>query len=72
MADRDIARLNIDHFRRLLAGKLDDSKRQTILRLLAEEEAQLRLGRSPDKEADLGLLLPWAPMSRAHVHMCLC
>jgi hypothetical protein len=38
---RDIARLNIEHFRRLLAVETDETKRQTILRLLAEEEAKL-------------------------------
>ena len=41
MADRDIARLNIEHFRRLLGGEIDDTKRRTVLRLLAEEEAKL-------------------------------
>ncbi len=39
--DQTIARLNIEHYRALLAGTLDDSKRQTIVDLLAEEEAKL-------------------------------
>ncbi len=39
--DRTVARLNIDHFRTLLARETDESKRRTILRLLAEEEAKL-------------------------------
>jgi hypothetical protein len=36
-----VARLNIEHYRRLLAEETDDSRRQTIERLLAEEEAKL-------------------------------
>jgi hypothetical protein len=39
--DRSIARLNIEHFRRLLETETDQTKRQTIRRLLAEEEAKL-------------------------------
>jgi hypothetical protein len=39
--DRSIARLNIEHFRRLLATETDEKRRQTLLRLLAEEEAKL-------------------------------
>jgi len=39
--DSAIARLNIEHYRKLLAEECDDAKRQTILRLLAEEEAKL-------------------------------
>jgi hypothetical protein len=36
-----IARLNIDHYRRKLATEPDGATRQTIMRLLAEEEAKL-------------------------------
>ena len=36
-----IACLNIDHYRRLLAAEIDKSKRQIVMRLLAEEEAKL-------------------------------
>ena len=39
--DRSIARLNIEHFRRLLAVETDEKRRQTLQRLLAEEEAKL-------------------------------
>lgn len=39
--DRTVARLNIEHFRRLLAKETDESRRQLLLRLLAEEEAKL-------------------------------
>ena len=41
MVDRDIARLNIEHFRRLLTKETDETKRKMIMRLLAEEEAKL-------------------------------
>lgn len=39
--DRAVARLNIEHFRRLLAKETDESRRQILQRLLAEEEAKL-------------------------------
>lgn len=39
--DKTIARLNIGHFRRKLAEETDRTKRQILLRLLAEEEAKL-------------------------------
>ena len=39
--DRTVARLNIEHYRRLLAQETDESRRRTIQRLLAEEEAKL-------------------------------
>jgi succinate dehydrogenase flavin-adding protein (antitoxin of CptAB toxin-antitoxin module) len=39
--DKAIARLNIEHYRNLLANEMDEAKRQTIARLLAEEDAKL-------------------------------
>jgi hypothetical protein len=36
-----VARLNIEHFRKKLAEEKDETKRQTLLHLLAEEEAKL-------------------------------
>jgi hypothetical protein len=39
--DRTVARLNIEHFRKLLAEERDATQRQTLCRLLAEEEAKL-------------------------------
>jgi len=39
--DKTVARLNIEHFRRKLNDELDEATRQTLLRLLAEEEAKL-------------------------------
>jgi hypothetical protein len=48
--DRTIAQLNIEHFRKLLATETDESKRQTLLRLLAQEEAALaKLDAQPDQ-----------------------
>ncbi len=42
--DKKIARLNIEHFRKRLAVETDETKRQMLLRLLAEEEAKLAGG----------------------------
>lgn len=39
--DKAIARLNIEHYRKLLATETDEGKRETLQRLLAEEEAKL-------------------------------
>ena len=39
--DRTVARLNIEHYRRLLAQETDEGRRRTILRLFAEEEAKI-------------------------------
>jgi hypothetical protein len=39
--DRSVAQLNITHYRRKLATEQDETKRQMLLRLLAEEEAKL-------------------------------
>ena len=41
--DKTVADLNIAHFKDLLAVETDPAKRQTIERLLAEEEAKLAL-----------------------------
>jgi hypothetical protein len=38
---KTIARLNIEHFRKLLERETDETKRQTIRGLLAEEEEKL-------------------------------
>lgn len=47
--DRTIARLNIEHYRRLLAKETDEPHRLTLQRLLAEEEAKLAGMESSDK-----------------------
>jgi hypothetical protein len=48
--DRTVARLNVEHFRKLLAEDIDETKRQSLLRLLAEEEAKLAALMDPPKE----------------------
>jgi hypothetical protein len=56
MIDKTVARLNVEHYRKLLASDIDDVKRRTITALLATEEAKLtaseasnEMGRSDDK-----------------------
>jgi hypothetical protein len=45
-----IAQLNINHYRRKLAIEKDEATRQTIVRLLAEEEAKLAVLKDPPGE----------------------
>lgn len=46
--DREILKLNLDHFRRLLAGETDAGKRRTIKMLIRETEAKLDGDDPPD------------------------
>jgi len=39
--DRIIARLSVEHYRKLLANEPDETRQHMLLRLLAEEEAKL-------------------------------
>ena len=39
--DRTVAKMNVAHFKHLLETETDAEKRQTIIRLLAEEEAKV-------------------------------
>jgi hypothetical protein len=48
--DRTVAHLNIEHYRRLLAAETDQSKRKTLQKLLAEEEAKLERARQEAKK----------------------
>ena len=48
--DKTVADLNIAHFRKLLSDETDPVKRQTIERLLAEEEAKLAHAQLSKKE----------------------
>ena len=50
--DETVARLNIEHFRRRLAGETDQITRQTLLHLLAEEEEKLAALMSMTKEKE--------------------
>ncbi len=56
--DRAVARLNIEHYRRLLANETDEARRQTVLRLLAEEEAKLADPKPTDKPTKTKRTLP--------------
>ena len=47
MEDPAILRMNLDHFRRLLEIEADQAKRQTILKLIREIEAELTSNRAP-------------------------
>jgi len=48
--DHTVARLNIEHYRKLLAQEVDETKRQTLLRLLEEEEAKLKAALKSGRE----------------------
>ncbi len=39
--EKTVARLNIEHYRKMLANEADETRRQTLLHLLREEEAKL-------------------------------
>jgi hypothetical protein len=49
-----VARLNIDHYRDLLAVELDIEKRKLIEQLLAEEEAELEAAKLKDRDERAG------------------
>jgi hypothetical protein len=44
--DKTVVDLNIEHYKKLLATETEPTKRQTIQRLLAEEEAKLALAQA--------------------------
>ncbi|MGZ4853128.1 MAG: hypothetical protein ACXV3D_08095 [Halobacteriota archaeon] len=48
--DIDIARLNIEHFRKQLDEETDEAKLSTICQLLAEEEEKLALLKNVSNE----------------------
>lgn len=53
--EKMIAKLNVEHFRRLLADEKDPFKRAQLQRLLAEEEAKLQaLSSQPDRPRGKG------------------
>ncbi len=49
--EKTVAHLNIQHFKRLLDSETDPGRRQTIERLLAEEEAKLARAGTPNPDA---------------------
>lgn len=48
--DRTVARLNIEHFQRLLAEETDETRHQLLRQLLAEEEAKLAAPRPQERK----------------------
>ncbi|MDR3420299.1 MAG: hypothetical protein P4L80_03505 [Xanthobacteraceae bacterium] len=48
--DKAIAKLNIEHYKNLLASETDATRRAAIARLLAEEEAKLARMSKEQKE----------------------
>jgi hypothetical protein len=48
--DQTFARQNIEHFSKVLANETEEAKRQTLRRLLAEEEAKLAAAESRLRE----------------------
>ena len=51
--DRTVADLNIAHFKKLLSTETDPTRRQTLEKLLAEEEAKLERAQ-PGKQDEPG------------------
>jgi hypothetical protein len=49
--DKTVADLNIAHFKKLLSTAVNPAKRETIARLLAEEEAKLARALDPKKDS---------------------
>jgi len=47
--DKTVARLNIEHYRKLLVIETDETRRKMLSRLLAEEEAKLAAFENPTK-----------------------
>ena len=50
--DKLVARLNIEHYRKVLANEADETRRQTLRHLLAEEEAKLAATEHTPKKSD--------------------
>jgi hypothetical protein len=45
-----VAHLNVEHYHKLLADEIDETRRQMIARLLPGEEAKLRALENPTKK----------------------
>jgi len=48
--DKTVVRLNIEHYRKLLAAETDEKKREILDRLRAEEEAKLTALMDPPED----------------------
>jgi hypothetical protein len=51
--DRSVARLNIEHYRKLLATETDETRRLMLMRLLSEEEAKVAGDAPPERKRRL-------------------
>jgi hypothetical protein len=49
--DKGVARLNIEHYRKLLAHEKDEAKRKIISRLLSEETDKIGLVREKGEKS---------------------
>jgi len=71
MMDRLVARLNVEHYRKALAGEFDETKRQTLIQLIGEEELKLagaqQMERSEKQRGPHGLSTAAAAQSKARV-----
>ncbi len=62
MTERGIARINIAHYRLTLAVEQDETRRQTLRRLLAKEQAALAaIGSALTESKDQGNSVPTRP-----------
>jgi hypothetical protein len=52
--DRSVARLNMEHFKKLLETEADEKKRQILAQLLSEEEAKLEKANQETKDRRQG------------------
>jgi hypothetical protein len=52
--DRFVARENIKHFKERLETVTDDAERERLLKLLAEEEAKLKIAEQNHREQKSG------------------
>jgi Mg/Co/Ni transporter MgtE len=53
-----VARLNIEHFRHMLESETDETKRRMLLRLLDEEEANMKALTKAEEKEQAALVRP--------------
>ena len=68
---KSIVRLNIDHYRKLLANELNETRRRELLRLLAEEEAKLAALENLPKSTKNIRRIPSTPASEWVAHQAV-
>jgi hypothetical protein len=63
LMDSFVAYLNIEHYRKALASEFDETKRQTLIRLIGDEELKLAEAvQKEDREKQRG---PYGPCNTA-------